>query len=79
MIYSFQCPSGFALDVSASGVVDCFDGATHSAVLSVQPVSVQPVGVDPATGFTDGMTLGWGVAAAMAAAWAIHSMRRALT
>lgn len=77
MIYSFQCASGSVLDVSSSGVVACFDGSTYSAVVSVQPVSIQPVGTDPATGFTDGMTLGWGVAAAMAAAWAIHAMRRA--
>lgn len=77
MIYSFQCASGSVLDVSSSGAVSCFDGSIYSAVVSVQPVSIQPIGIDPVTGFTDGMTLGWGVAAAMAAAWAIHAMRRA--
>lgn len=77
MIYSFQCASGSVLDVSSSGAVACFDGTTYTAVVSVQPVSIQPVGTDPQTGFTDGMVLGWGVAAAMAAAWAIHAMRRA--
>lgn len=77
MIYSFQCTSGASLDVSSSGAVTCYDGSTYTAVIAVQPVSIQPVGTDPETGFTDGMTLGWGVAAAMAAAWAIHAMRRA--
>jgi hypothetical protein len=28
--------------------------------------------------FTDGMMIGWGVVAAMAVAWAIHYLRRAL-
>lgn len=33
---------------------------------------------DPATNFFDGMTLGWGVAAAMIFAWAIWVLRRGL-
>lgn len=77
MLYSFQCASGSTLDVSTSGVVSCFDGSNYSAVTSVLPVSLQPTAIDPTSGFTDGMTLGWGVAAAMAAAWAIHTLRRA--
>lgn len=77
MIYSFECASGSVLDVSSSGVVSCFDGSAYSAVVSVLPVSVAPSVVDPTTGFTDGMTLGWGVAAAMAVAWAIIQLRRA--
>jgi hypothetical protein len=33
---------------------------------------------DAATQFADGMTLGWGVAAAMVAAWAVWFLRRGL-
>lgn len=78
MIYSFQCPAGYVLDISSSGLTQCFDGAAYTPVTSVLAVTVQPVGVDPQTGFTDGMALGWGVAAAMAVAWSIHVLRRAI-
>jgi len=33
---------------------------------------------DPVQSFQDGAIIGWGIAAAMAAAWAIHFLRRAL-
>lgn len=78
MLYSFQCPSGSALDVSATGVVQCFDGSTYSAVSAVVPVSIQPANFDPEESFSDGMSLGWGVAAAMVSAWAVVHLRRAL-
>lgn len=78
MLYSFQCDTGSALAVDSAGAVSCFDGTTTTPVVSVLPVSLQPAGVDPVTGFTDGAVLGWGVAAAMVAAWAVHSLRRAL-
>lgn len=64
--------------MSAGGVVQCFDGATYSAVSAVVPVSIQPSNFDPEESFSDGMSLGWGVAAAMVAAWAIVHLRRAL-
>lgn len=78
MLYSFQCPSGSALNVSAAGVVQCFDGTNYASVSAVVPVSIQPANFDPEESFSDGMSLGWGVAAAMVAAWAIVHLRRGL-
>lgn len=78
MLYSFTCPTGSMLDVSPAGAVQCFDGSTYSAVQAATAVSLQPVGVDPQTSFTDGMTLGWGVASAVVAAWAIVHLRKGL-
>lgn len=33
---------------------------------------------DTATTFTDGMTVGWGIAAAMVAAWAVKNLKRSV-
>jgi len=46
--------------------------------MTSSPVSMAIETSDPVTGFTDGATLGWGVVAAMAMAWAITHLRRAL-
>jgi len=74
MLYSFACPLGASLTVVTGGGLLCSDSSLPVA----SAVSLQPVGVDPATNFTDGAVLGWGVVAAMAAAYAIHLLRRAL-
>lgn len=78
MLYSFQCPTGSALNVSATGAVQCFDGTNYTPLSAVVPVSIQPANFDPEESFSDGMSLGWGVAAAMVAAWAIVHLRGAL-
>lgn len=44
---------------------------------SVSPVPIFPT-CDPVSSFTDGMTLGWGVAAAMVAVYAVNLIRRSL-
>lgn len=72
MIYSFECSAG-VLQVVA-GSLSC----TDSGVLSVHPVSYAIDTSDPTTGFSDGMVLGWGVVAAMSAAYGVHLLRRAL-
>lgn len=72
MIYSFECSAG-VLQVDA-GSLSC----TDSGVLSVLPVAYAIDTTDPSTGFSDGMVLGWGVVAAMAAAYGVHLLRRAL-
>lgn len=74
MLYSFQCAPSEALSISSGGVILCTDGAAPV----VSAVSLQPVNLDPVTNFSDGAVLGWGVVAAMAAAYAIHLLRRAL-
>lgn len=72
MIYSFDCSAG-VLQVVA-GTLQC----TDNGVMSVRPVSYAIDTSDPTTGFSDGMELGWGVVAAMAAAYGVHLLRRAL-
>lgn len=74
MLYSFQCAPSEVLAVSSAGSVLCSDGVAPV----VAAVSLQPANVDPVTNFSDGMALGWGVVAAMAAAWGVVSLRRAL-
>lgn len=73
MIYSFDCSAGTVQ--FANGVFSCSDSA---GTVSAQPVAYAIDTTDPSTNFSDGMTLGWGVVAAMAAAWAIVSLRKAL-
>lgn len=54
------------------------DGAFVDSVVfvpSFQPCDTTDI---PYQNFADGAMLGWGVAAAMVAAWAIHTLRRGL-
>lgn len=74
MIYSLDCTAGTV--IFTGGVFDCSDPA---GTITAMPVAYAIDTTDPLTGFSDGMTLGWGVVAAMAVAYAIHLMRRALT
>lgn len=54
------------------------DGATVSPMTGrFNTIVVVPPG-DPQSNFEDGFILGWGVLAAMAAAWGIMFMRRAM-
>lgn len=73
MLYSFDCSAG-VLQVSG-GALSCSDAA---GTLTVTPVAYAIDTTDPSTGFSDGLTLGWGIAAAMVAAYGIHVLRRAL-
>lgn len=83
MLYSITCSDGEMAGFSAAGVfrgIGCVypDGSPSGGIPSMQPVSLQPESIDAQTNFTDGATLGWGVAAAMAAAWAVVHLRKAL-
>ena len=92
MIFDFYCQG--ASDPSASVQLNSLgsDGSTLQCVLpggvqsgtagvvALQPISITaavPSGT-PAEMFIDGNLLGWGVAAAMAAAWSLHVLRRAI-
>lgn len=72
MIYSIDCSVG---TVTFSGGVF---GCTDSGVVSATPVAYAVDTTNPDTNFSDGMSLGWGVVAAMAAAWAVVVLRKAL-
>lgn len=74
MIYSIDCTAGGV--TFTSGIYGCSDPA---GTVTATPVAYAIDTTDPTTNFTDGMILGWGVVAAMAAAYGIHLMRRALT
>lgn len=85
LYYSSQAPSVSAgspsyitqLEKSASG----WDAVTYSggAVVNVSALTAPGfVTCDPAAPFFDGLTLGWGVVAAMAFAWAITVLRRGI-
>lgn len=74
MIYSLDCTTGTV--TFTSGVFGCSDPA---GTITATPVAYAIDTTDPTVHFSDGMTLGWGVVAAMTAAYAIHLMRRALT
>lgn len=56
--------------VDAGGGVAMLSDATLPAMTFVE--------CDPAGDFKDGMTMGWGVVAVMAVAWAIMSVKRGL-
>lgn len=73
MIYSFECSLGAV--VFTDGVFSCSDPA---GTVTAQEVAYAIDTTDPTTHFNDGLTLGWGVVAAMAAAWAVVSLRKAL-
>lgn len=73
MIYSFECSSGDV--IISAGLLGCSDPLGS---ITATPVAYAIDTTDPVTGFTDGMVLGWGVAAAMAAAWAVVYLRKAL-
>ena len=81
MLYSFSCSQGTVGLSSVSGAFKCYD-STNTVIsgvpVTLQPVSLQPESIDAQSNFTDGATLGWGVAAAMAAAWAVVHLRKAL-
>lgn len=78
MLYSFSCPAGYSLSAQY-GPIGCLNASGQFALDAViVPVSLQPESIDPATNFSDGATLGWGVAAAMAAAWGVVHLRKAL-
>lgn len=54
------------------------DGAYSDSVLLIPSFTSCDTTTIPTENFLDGSILGWGVALAMVAAWAIHSMRRGL-
>lgn len=72
MIYSIDCSAG---TVTFTGIFGCSDAA---GVVSATPVAYAIDTADPTTHFSDGMILGWGVVAAMSAAYGIHLLRRSL-
>lgn len=81
MLYSFSCSEGTVGLSADSGGFKCYDSYGMPLVgvpVTLQAVSIQPESIDAQTNFTDGATLGWGVAAAMAAAWAVVHLRKAL-
>lgn len=82
MIYSIECSEGEpALDVvlvngSYLGRWGCGVGL---GVPSAVPVTVSATATtSPEAAFSDGLVLGWGVVAAMVAAYAVTMLRRAL-
>lgn len=77
MLYSISCDQGASFGF-LGGYAGCFLEDGSSAPGTAVPVSIQPESIDAQTNFTDGATLGWGVAAAMAAAWAVVHLRKAL-
>lgn len=80
MLYSFSCSQG-TVGLSVSGAFKCYDGSGLPLLgvnVTLQAVSIQPESIDAQTNYTDGATLGWGVASAMAAAWAVVHLRKAL-
>lgn len=52
-------------------------GGGQSSVTTAAPALALPP-CDPLENFKDGMTVGWGVVAAMAVAWAVSVVRRGL-
>lgn len=81
MLYSFSCSVGTVGLSPISGAFNCYDSNGNplpGVSVTLQAVSLQPESIDAQTNFTDGATLGWGVAAAMAAAWAVVHLRKAL-
>lgn len=81
MLYSISCPPGSALS-GQYGPIGCITSPggefVSGSTVVITPVSLQPETLNPGTNFTDGALLGWGVVAAMVAAWAITILRRAL-
>jgi len=86
MIMDFICNNGttpgiFTNPSTGLQTFKCFDAVGEPVVGIVQMKSVTvtaaPLGT-PEDQFTDGLTLGWGVVAAMVAAYAIHLLRRGL-
>jgi len=45
----------------------------------MEPAAVDVLPGNPEASFSDGVILGWGVVAAMVAAYAVHLLRRSLT
>jgi len=87
MIFEFICTNpalipGISTNASTGlQTFKCFDadGEIVLGIVQMKPVTVTAAPVlDPLTGFTDGAVLGWGVVAAMAMAYGIHLLRRAL-
>ena len=74
MLYSFSCSQGTVGLSPVTGAFKCYDSSGNPILgvnVTLQAVSLEPESIDAQTNCTDGAILGWGVAAAMAAAWAV--------
>lgn len=82
MIISFNCSQGSVAVSAVSGALKCVDSngtAITGVPVTAMAVTVSPTATtSPEAAFSDGLVLGWGVVAAMVAAYAITILRRAL-
>jgi hypothetical protein len=86
MIPSVNCTVGYpaftatSLGTSWAARFTCVDtsGDPTNGIPQLVNVQIQEAVPDPVSSFTDGAVLGWGVVAAMVAAYAIKLLQRSL-